>query len=486
MHGALFCSVFFVSITPQVTPAPPSSPDTKKMKENGCATKTIESIYWMVAFIRMACIKLSQLKIFVLVGFIILILVASITIKPSFVTSSVITKSSPPPSRETLQQRFPTCFPPKNNYTSIKKFLDDLHEAKFILRDRNTPRPRQERNYDHMCFIMKARYNCALPPGSNNTTQAGDYKFIYQHKKDGGDWKHQQLNCDLDDVIGWVGGPMEIGRALAESSRDKISKQRTAYQVLLQGSSKLRQVIESLICKYTDQITNLTLTFGSQNLGLDAIQHLKKKYNTTDPTHIIRAEEIGQPRMIGIANESDGFMSYPELQHKGCHGNGITSMDKFYFPGVDPMPTSLNGCSDDFIMVEFGQLRFYYLFRPYLYSDDALLSVYDKLGMTVRFENATGNYVLDGIDVLVWNLNQPSVRLQASERQKKMLSYRWDYVPEHMQKVQTKTIGTFFGANNPFVTKPPDTDHGCMPGYPDDMVNIMLFSLLGGMTSSPV
>ena len=167
MHGALFCSVFFVSITPQVTPAPPSSPDTKKMKENGCATKTIESIYWMVAFIRMACIKLSQLKIFVLVGFIILILVASITIKPSFVTSSVITKSSPPPSRETLQQRFPTCFPPKNNYTSIKKFLDDLHEAKFILRDRNTPRPRQERNYDHMCFMHDTIVPCLL----DQTTQ---------------------------------------------------------------------------------------------------------------------------------------------------------------------------------------------------------------------------------------------------------------------------------------------------------------------------
>jgi hypothetical protein len=49
-----------------------------------------------------------------------------------------------------------------------------------------------------------------------------------------------------------------------------------------------------------------------------------------------------------------------------------------------------------------------------------------------------------------------------------------------------ESIGTVYGATNPYVEKgphQPDRLHACMPGLPDDMVNIMLFSLLVGLNS---
>ena len=384
------------------------------------------------------------------------------------------------PSREELMQRFPVCFPPRNNYTSIKKIINGI-EGKFILwGDNHRSRPGEGGSYDHTCFIIKARYNCALPPGSNRS-RAEDYKFVYRHRDEEED--KQQLACDLDDVIGRLGGPAGLGRALAQLGVGKPSKAH--YQVLLQGDSRLRQLIESLLCRYKDQVTNLTLAFASPDLGIDSIQLIKKTRNVSDVTHILQSNETSQPRSIGVANESDCFMSYRDLQRKGCHGNGKSRMSKFYYPGV-PVPKSIDGCSDDFLMVEFGNMiQFYYIYRPYLYSNEALLTAYKKLGMTIRRDPATGFFVLDDIDVLLWNLAEESVRLLAPEREKSMISYNWEGVQVLMGEIQKKTIGTYFGAKNPFV-KTTDKYHACMPGYPDDMVNIMLFSLMGGLTSRSV
>ena len=77
-------------------------------------------------------------------------------------------------------------------------------------------------------------------------------------------------------------------------------------------------------------------------------------------------------------------MSYRDLANEGCHGNGGIGMDRFYYPGVS-VPKSMDGCSDDFVMVEFGRaIRFYYVYRPWIYSDEAILTTYEKLGVTIR------------------------------------------------------------------------------------------------------
>jgi hypothetical protein len=172
-------------------------------------------------------------------------------------------------------------------------------------------------------------------------------------------------------------------------------------------------------------------------------------------------------------------------------------MDQLYYPGVSvpKSPKSMYGCSDDFVMVEFGRvIRFYYIFRPWLYSDEALLTTYKKLGVTIRADPETGDTVLDDIDFLLSgdvtgafdmrpSIERSFFSFLAPERRGAVTTYEWANVHALMGKIQKETIGTYFGADNPFVTEPPDKLHACMPGYPDDMVNLMLFSLVGGLTS---
>ena len=338
-----------------------------------------------------------------------------------------------------LMQNFPHCFPSTmTNYTnsvteevvSVAQFLKVLDVATFTLRDDNS---RRHDSYNHMCFIMKSRYNCALPPGlTNNKHSAQDYKFIYEYKsvdKDENVIQQQQQqqqsqqqssHCDLEEVIDWLGGPTGIGRALAQqSSRENVeTAKHQHYQVLLQGDSRLRQVIESLICQYQDEVTNLTLTFESPDLSINAIKQLKKKHHdVSSAKNILNPNEMGQPRNIGFTKDTDGqFLGYDELLSKGCHNSD--KMSDYYYPGVT-VPTSIPGCSDDLLMVEFGVIRFYFIFQPQFYSDEALLIAYEKLGLTTSIDPTTGNLVLDdNIDVVLWNLDNPTVRLLSQRRHK--------------------------------------------------------------------
>lgn len=386
-----------------------------------------------------------------------------------------------------LMQHFPHCFPSTmTNYTnsvtqSAAQFLKGLDEAKFTIRH-----DYRHNTYNHMCFIMKPRYNCALPPGLfNNKSSAQDYKFIYQHESVNESENVKQY-CDLEEVIDWLGGPTGIGRLLAQQfSSENESPKHHRYQVLLQGDSRLRQVIESLICRYSDKVTNLTLTFNALDLSINAIKKLKNKNHVSSAKHILHPNEMGQPRNIGFTNDTDGqLLGYDELLRRGCHNSD--TMSDYYYPGVT-VSTSIPGCSDDLLMVEFGLIRFYYIFRPQFYSDEALFIAYEKLGLTTSTDLTTSSLILDdNIDVLLWNVDNPDVRLLSEHRQKALVSYDWDGVHKHLRRVQMESIGTVYGAINPYVEKgphQPDLQHSCMPGLPDDMVNIMLFSLLGGLNS---
>jgi hypothetical protein len=114
-------------------------------------------------------------------------------------------------------------------------------------------------------------------------------------------------------------------------------------------------------------------------------------------------------------------------------------------------------------MVEFGNVvRFYYIFRPFMYSNETLHQIYDQLGIRDH-----------SVDVLVFNKEESKTSL-AYER-------KVDYtlLLGTLKALQRRDIGAYFGANNPWITHPPDTQP-CMPGIPDDEVNVLLFLLLGG------
>jgi hypothetical protein len=100
------------------------------------------------------------------------------------------------------------------------------------------------------------------------------------------------------------------------------------------------------------------LTFEAPDLSINAIKQLKKKHHDVSSTkNILNPNEMGQPRNIGFTNDTDRqFLGYDELLLKGCHNSD--KMSDYYYPGVT-VPTSIPGCSDDLLMVEFGVIRFY-------------------------------------------------------------------------------------------------------------------------------
>jgi hypothetical protein len=152
--------------------------------------------------------------------------------------------------------------------------------------------------------VMKSRYNCALPPESNKS-RAEDYKFVYHHVDDEEEDVGRRPPCDLDEVIRWLGGPTGLGRALLRSGIGRPTVP-PYNQVMLHGDSRMRQVLEALICRYMDKITNLTLTFESTDMSMHAGWRIEKK--RANHPQILQSNETGKPRSIDmIANESDGL-----------------------------------------------------------------------------------------------------------------------------------------------------------------------------------
>jgi hypothetical protein len=143
----------------------------------------------------------------------------------------------------------------------------------------------------------------------------------------------------------------------------------------------------------------------------------------------------------------------------------------FYRKGVR-LPNKLFpfGTSDDLAMVEFGNsIQFYYMFRPYVLSN-----------LTGVFEKSFG---LDPADVnmLLFNDDQEKVVARHADLMRIFESTGvwqarsiWPY--SSFKRIQKRAIGRWFGADNPWITRVPDS-HACLPGPPDDEVNLLLFLL---------
>ena len=132
--------------------------------------------------------------------------------------------------------------------------------------------------------------------------------------------------------------------------------------------------------------------------------------------------------------------------------------------------------TDNIGMVEFGgQIRFDYILHPEKYENMA--KIFQSL---FRLDPSE-------IDNLVFNSGADE--LSQSEYPKMVNTWKqkgkwktkllWPY--DAFQNVQLRGANRWFGADNPWITDPPDR-HACMPGVPDDEVNFLMFLLLSGST----
>lgn len=282
--------------------------------------------------------------------------------------------------------------------------------------------------YDHTCFLMKARYNCAKGPSSGSTDSLGpkasDYKLLLK-------------DCDLQEYV----KSTTISSIVDASPYKKDeSKAKGKLTLLIYGNSFLRQIFESLVCAHESQITDFGVQVGGPAL---AIKSLKSRTNK------ISIDELGY------------FINYTEAQ-KGCHGTGGSDTSIFYAPGVE-VPANFNlDCNDNIGWVEFDHsLKVHYIFRPDYYEQATINYIHRNV---FRFVN-----VEQEVDFLLWNsAEMPEINIH------KLL---WNSnIPKQLRKINAKFSGHDYGANNPWITHPPDT-HPCMPGIPDDEANLLLFLL---------
>jgi len=329
------------------------------------------------------------------------------------------------------------------NFTTIISFMEDevpeciapnkqiqlRNHGKFIPSN-HVPR------YDYKSgFLMKARYNCAHPPEYNSTTgTATDYQLVLNY----GDSNNA---CDLRSMINKVGGPQGTAKMLGITN-----KSNRPYHVLIQGTSYLRQVFEALVDGFQDQITDILLQSGGMDPG---------------PKHtVLNIDQLGT--FLGMED-------YEKDVKRGCHASG-EKIATFYQKGVIPPPEIMSKtCGDNIAMVEFGGvIRFYYIFRPQKYAKKILRYIY---------QNVFGFTKNDEIDILIWNkYNHDPSNSTPDLRPKQQMDFS---LLKPLKKMQWEQLGYFYGADNPYIEKPPDV-HACMPGVPDDEVDILLYILLTG------
>jgi hypothetical protein len=362
-----------------------------------------------------------------------------------FTTDHDTDNTTPQSSLDFIRQHFPECVSEAGTI--------DLKTMGSYLPVLPSIQPR----YDHYsCYVMKARYNCAHPPDYDKP-EASDYELVLYLGYD-----NNTKPCRLRSLVDALGGPSGLAQRPTPTS-DMLTNAPT--RIALHGSSYLRQMWEAMVCGFREDITELQVKNPGPSISLSA---LKKRGNKP-----IEFFEIGKPI------RGNSF-----IQNKGCHGASQKDLASFYHPSATQIPDrTISGCDDGIAMVRFqNATEIYYVFRAQMLSENALNRVYsDYFQITLSNSTDTLVPVSAEFDALVWNIGTKKPKNMFP----KGVTARYEFSVAHwlptLKAMQRRDLGVYFGADNPWITKPPD-GHPCMPGIPDDEVNLLLYVLYTGYT----
>lgn len=347
-----------------------------------------------------------------------------------------------------LENDFPECLPPNG--------LIQLSSMGFYRKIQNQSEPPR---YDHVsCFVMKARYNCAYRP-DYPLEKPHHYELALRfHDSNNSDGENLR-DCSLRTVI---------DRALSsrilptlKSANDQVLNPNHKWHIVLQGNSFVRQIWEALACTLpASRISDFIVQRGGPGIQLKDFTRRKG-------------------RLVGLDELGDALENRTWVQEKGCHGDKSSDLTP-YFRRRAIKPPNMPDCNDNVAMIELDSMwRFYYIFKPTMYTNDSLVHLYDD---RLRMPRKSTSLLETSTAVLVWNyvMKVPqniSPPIPVS-RELQVESWSWK-----LRDLQLRDIGQFFGANNPWIKNPPDF-HPCMPGIPDDEVNLLLFALWTGSNIS--
>lgn len=355
----------------------------------------------------------------------------------------------------------PGCF--SGNFFDSNRSLKYESTMKYELIGKDVTRSER---YNYLCPFIKNRYNCATRKKLEYGKNAADWKLTLLNEEcmnDGGE--HCFERCNLWNLIHDMKGPSGIGHEMLKNFNhgsniknskedDSINSQkplRKKINVAIFGNSYMRQIFESFVCSWTHDMTYHVLEKGgTYDISLD---RTRIRNNA-----LITMSELGNMKPLPI-NIWNGTL---------CE---ISKVSQFYEEGL-PTPYKCDGYQDNIAVAEFGGvLRIHYIFRPYTHENlNQLIETkweVDPKDINVLIFN-------DGQEKTIRKNKQLLEAFEASGAwQRRIL---WPDM-KFFEKLQRRDISQWFGANNPFINKPPD-GHPCMPGVPDDEVNLIMYLML--------
>ena len=283
-------------------------------------------------------------------------------------------------------------------------------------------------------WLMKAMYNCQ-----------GD-----ERKPPATAWVHlpdRKGKRTWNQIVQELGGHRHIAEA-AMMHTAECGQQRT--HILILGNSFMRQVFEAIANRFRKYVTAGVL-------------------NAYAPKGYGRAATKLKPTMYAKLSDFK-FLSLPMngSMNPGCHGWDVA---KYY---KQEPPPSLQRCEDSVAWFELNQtLRIYYIFRPWAITE-GVHGILQKFGINIH-----------AVDVLVCNENCGQTGTQV--RNELMRSCRGsaggkqfiDFGPvrANLQAQLRRDANSTYGATN---ARSHNDGHPCMPGLPDDEVDILFAAIATG------
>lgn len=305
-----------------------------------------------------------------------------------------------------------------------KKGCLELSSAEFMRRPAHLPV-----EYDYQCKIMKSRYNCAHHAERSPGGAAWDWVLGYPSVHG---------NYSLREFMGGCRSVLNLHHKLTKHRQvtaASISNQ-TRVHIVIAGNSYLRQIFESLYCR-CGHVASRALV----SLAIEECKHLEGSFNCSRPF----------PHSRDALNVST---LVPLNALEGCHGYFGENHLSYY--GSVAAPRNHDWCTDSLARLDIGMLSFYYIFRPHNYR-----KIQDLL--------AAFGIKSNQIDVAVFNDGAGRVFEKILPAQAHIIDFENLY-----QLMRSKQ--PWFGVDN-IKFFPKQDAHPCMPGPPDDELDMLIAML---------
>lgn len=316
------------------------------------------------------------------------------------------------------------------------------------------------------CWLMKPRYNCM---GDVRRPLPSEWWHVPDTSEPDNTWRkllvaHNTAADDIAERSGLRGAIRACERYCQCQQNDgHVTKAnvpgpgKRMINLLLAGDSHLRQAYEAMACRWRDFVTGGSLITGPldrpamSNRVLGKRWQPKRTLNRSD-TILTPIEKIKRP------SYTQNPMNPP------CHYN-LESASYYKGGRFPPMQEPAEEiCMDDLATIEFlNTLRITYVFRSYAYEGDLEAIFREYLDIDPQH-----------IDIVVHNADQ-NLDIKWSSTEKKPHFLDFSKVHGVLEYQMTRDASSKYGATN---AKYQDDLHSCLPGIPDDEVDILFVALL--------